>query len=317
MMKTIPKEKLTKQYLQSYADAQIEAYLSVGPVDEEKAEQHIMKAYVVAGLKTPTKFEWFDSPYVWDSVRASVWDSVGASVRASVRDSVWASVRASVGDSVWDSVRDSVGDSVWAWYDAPYNSWLKFFNDNLEKNDFEHICNFDEMVNGYYLTEDTVYIIRKPIFLARDEQGRLHNDSRMAIEWADGKGIYFLHGQEFGKELFDKIASQKMTIKDVMAIENADQRTMAISMLRPDRLLKHMGAKLVHTGQRGTKLYEVKNFMDTGDTEYCMHMQDSSTDRSFIEWVEPKVGKKHDADAAQAAAWGLSKEVYLSLGAEA
>ena len=86
MMKTIPKEKLTKQYLQSYADAQIEAYLSVGPVDEEKAEQHIMKAYVVAGLKTPTKFEWFDSPYVWDSVWASVGDSV--------RDSVWDSVRA-------------------------------------------------------------------------------------------------------------------------------------------------------------------------------------------------------------------------------
>ena len=77
MKKTIPKEKLTKQYLQSYADAQIEAYLAVGPVDEEKAEQHIIAAYKVAGLKAPTKFEWFDSPYAW----ASVGDSVGDSVR--------------------------------------------------------------------------------------------------------------------------------------------------------------------------------------------------------------------------------------------
>jgi hypothetical protein len=46
----------------------------------------------------------------WDSVGASVWDSV----RASVRDSVWDSVGASVGDSVWDSVWDSVGVSVGA-----------------------------------------------------------------------------------------------------------------------------------------------------------------------------------------------------------
>ena len=52
---------------------------------------------------------------VWASVRDSVWDSVGASVRdsvgASVRDSVGASVRA----SVWASVWDSVGASVWAY----------------------------------------------------------------------------------------------------------------------------------------------------------------------------------------------------------
>jgi len=50
----------------------------------------------------------------WDSVRASVKASVGASVWDSVSDSV----RGSVWDSVWDSVRDSiwgsVSDSVWA-----------------------------------------------------------------------------------------------------------------------------------------------------------------------------------------------------------
>jgi hypothetical protein len=50
---------------------------------------------------------------VWDSVGDSVWDSVWDSVGDSVWDSVGASVRDSVGDSVWDSVWDSVGDSVW------------------------------------------------------------------------------------------------------------------------------------------------------------------------------------------------------------
>jgi len=61
-----------------------------------------------------------DNLKIWDSVRASVWDSVwdsvrtsvGDSVRDSVWDSVWDSVGTSVGDSVRESVWDSVGDSV-------------------------------------------------------------------------------------------------------------------------------------------------------------------------------------------------------------
>ena len=52
------------------------------------------------------------------SVRASVWDSVGApvgaSIMASVRASAWDSVGAPVGDSAWDSVKASVWDSVGA-----------------------------------------------------------------------------------------------------------------------------------------------------------------------------------------------------------
>ena len=43
------------------------------------------------------------------------WDSVWASVRDSVGASGWASVWGSVGDSVWASVRDSVWDSVGAY----------------------------------------------------------------------------------------------------------------------------------------------------------------------------------------------------------
>ena len=57
----------------------------------------------------------------WDSVRASVeasvgasvWASVEASVGASVWNSVWNSVEASVGASVWNSVWNSVEASVW------------------------------------------------------------------------------------------------------------------------------------------------------------------------------------------------------------
>ena len=115
--------------------------------NRKEAEDGIIEAYKIAGLKRP-KIVWCDSPLsqgltriivqklesegkltkglvgknekasvrasVRDSVRDSVRASVGASVRDSVGDSVWDSVGASVWDSVRDSVRDSVGASVGA-----------------------------------------------------------------------------------------------------------------------------------------------------------------------------------------------------------
>ena len=145
----------------------------------------------------------------------------------------------------------------------------------------------------------------------------LHYDHGKAVSWDNGTGFYFLRGVQFDEELYNKIINQELTAEETLKIGNSDQRAAAISMLRPDRLLKQMKAKLIHTGIKGTRLYEVKNFMDTGNTEYCMLMDDASSDRQFIEWVEPKVGKLGDADLCQANAFGIKKEEYLSLEMEA
>jgi hypothetical protein len=70
-------------------------------------------------------------------------------------------------------------------------------------------------------------------------------------------------------------------------------------------------------------LYEVPNFLDTNETEYCMVMQDGSTDRVFLEWVEPSIGRQSNADLAQASGWidsngnPIPEEDYLALEIEA
>lgn len=119
--------------------------------------------------------------------------------------------------------------------------------------------------------------------IRRDDQLRLDNDQKPAIEWRDGYRLHFIHGEYFEEPLWKKIVSQKMTVKDVMAMENADQRVMAWSMLRPNRALKGLGAEHIHTGIKGTKLYKVTNFATkiAGDNteyegdgvEYCMVME--------------------------------------------
>jgi hypothetical protein len=178
---------------------------------------------------------------------------------------------------------------------------------------------------GVYL-DGLAVVCRRPAKVRRDDDLRLHHDQKPAIEWRDGYKLYFLHGQAFDEPLFNKIAGQKMTLKDVMDIKEEGMRTMAFSMLRPDRLLKAVGAVLINTGERGTKLYKVDNFATkvlgntrtmADSTQYCMVMNDASTDRIFLEWTPPEVGKHGDADLCQAHAWGIQKEDYLLLGQEA
>ena len=89
---------------------------------------------------------------------------------------------------------------------------------------------------------------------------------------------------------------------------------MAVQFLKPELLLKQVNAQLIHTGKHdGTKLYKVENFMDTGETEYCLHMQHPTVEGlSYIEWVEPKIAENRDADLAQAVAFQLKKRQYIN-----
>jgi hypothetical protein len=136
------------------------------------------------------------------------------------------------------------------------------------------------------------------------ENGQLHSDYEMAIRWPDGWGLHFLDGVRFEENEWKKIVNQEFTLEDLASASmGADKSAVAIKHLKPDLLLKHCNAKLIHTGIKGTRLYEVKDFMRTGTTQYCMRMKHPSIDREYIEWVEPKVGEQKDADFAQASAW--------------
>jgi len=184
--------------------------------------------------------------------------------------------------------------------------------------------------------EGVAIVSRRPTAIRRDQNHSLDSDQLPAIEFRDGYKLWFLHGVAFEEPVWKKIISQELTLPELAKMNlGADQRAVAIQMLRPDRLLKQLGAVKIATGKKYTKLqdtygeddcakffpwslntptelYEVKNFMDTSRTEYCMKMEHPSIKGKFyIEWVEPEIGKKADADLAQAHAFGMSIEQYL------
>lgn len=305
-------------------------------IDQQAVYDGIDFIYELSGLKKPIKII-VDSPLavqfaipcakvLLKNGGLQVGESqVGFQVRSQVESQVWSQAWSQVGSQVdlqvWLQVESQVESpetfayDTLSWY-AGWSSYIDFF-EAIGIVDFEKWKQYKTYMKsgqfmGVYL-DGLAVVCRRPVHVFRDEQLRLHSEMAPAIEWCDGYKIWFLHGESFEFELWQKIVSQEITAQEVMKIDDVDKRTIAISMLKPEEMLKQLKAKLIDTGSEGTKLYECKNFMGTRKTEFCMVMQDHSTPRVFIEFVPPAIGKKRSAVAAQAAAYGIPEDQYLNI----
>ena len=216
-------------------------------------------------------------------------------------------------DSQLGSIKSDWLLTVWwlAW--AGWYAFGKYIGIKFEDKTYNLFMDFVSNIGlsfaykGIFFTSETPKIAW--------ENGMLHSENGKSVEYADGWGLYTLRGVSFDSdvELYQKIVDKTITGKEVMQIQDVDKRTIAISMLKPDELLRQLNAILIDTGSEGTKLYECKNFMDTGKTEYCMLMTDWSTPRQFVEFVPPEIGAIRSAVHAQASAYGIPDEDYLTI----
>jgi len=172
-----------------------------------------------------------------------------------------------------------------------------------------------------------VLIVPQPTLrFAEGIPGMLHDDTgRPAVEWADGTGHYCLRGTEFGTTLYRKIIKSELSLDDVAAINDADQRSIALQYFTFERLVASAGAQLLDSGIKETRLYRLRlppqlaadRAPGYGRYDYFIHMRDAShPQREFIEWVDPKIGRDHNAELCQAHAFGITLEDWLEISQE-
>lgn len=249
----------------------------------------------------------------WASVLWAAWRAAEAADREAIRSAVW--------DVAWMEVREATRDTQWgaAWYAhalttdaavAKKGRWEQLWVQVAA----EQLLALEHGLGWFFLTHRKLILVPLPRMLMLSE--RLHYDHGKAVEWPNGTGYYFLRGVPFNQTLYEQITQFDIEAEEVLQIPNADRRAVALSMLRPDRLLAQLHAELIHTGIKGTKLYRVRNFMGTRRTEYCMVMDDTSSDRQFLEWVKPGVGRQGNADLCQARAFGIPLADYLTMDQE-
>lgn len=109
--------------------------------------------------------------------------------------------------------------------------------------------------NMYFANADIVILIKNPLYAIGDNRGRLSNKDGYAIEWSDGYGMYFVNGVHFDSELYYRIFTNK-TIKgkDILLLENTEQKAIAIQQYGYYDMIKDIGAKKIDEKEMITKV---------------------------------------------------------------
>jgi hypothetical protein len=134
------------------------------------------------------------------------------------------------------------------------------------------------------------------VHLARDERGRLHCETRGAIEYSDGWGVYAWHGTRVPEAWIKERAKLDPTI--ALTWPNIEQRRCAAEIIGWARVLQRLDTKVINTSRDpaiGT-LLEV-NLPDAGPARFLRVR--CGTGREFVLPVPVEM-----RTALEANAWG-------------
>ncbi|QBD75737.1 hypothetical protein EPA93_06840 [Ktedonosporobacter rubrisoli] len=239
---------------------------------------------------------------VLDSVEATLWGNTRVSVGVNLRDITWANVE----ESVWgcQGLGDIVLLSLQAYNDAYWLAFFRFLHEVFEENKLIHWALFNELVSGYRLQSKEAWLVRKPILLECDEQGRLHSASGRCLQYRDGWGWYAWHGVRMPEKII--LHPQQLTREDWLQEHNVEVRRVIQEQLGNDRFVELIGGKYIDTGTRGN-LIEVDLGNDPEGVAHYVQVRDASTQRQYSLRVPPSIRR---ADEAIAWTFGLDSQDY-------
>jgi hypothetical protein len=332
-------DKLTPQQellIPQYREKWLKNFFNSGDeLDIEAFKKGITFIYSLVSLKDPVKV-YVDSPlglqYACQMLKK-------IKMSDQVPDQVWGQVSDQVLGQVLGQVRDQVRGQVWGQVGKEYETfagiglgqdsgWVSFYDffTDIKVINNEKFNQYKEFIeSGVY---DTILFnnfaigCRRPNFVGRDTQNRMHSDVRSAISWRDGFELYYLAGVHFPKELWQKVVSGKMSFKQILDIENTEQRLQAMRF-NPNALLKE-NPQLVHESKRGNKLYVIENSevnkIYAEPKVWLLGFTDPSKlapNNVMYEEVDPKLAEATpDADVVQAFHLGLDYDQYKKLQME-
>lgn len=139
-------------------------------------------------------------------------------------------------------------------------TWISFFKyfERIEvlKNElFKRYSDLFIEANIYEWAklEDRAVICRKPLYIKRDEQGRLNSINSPAVEWINGDKHYFVKGIEVPGSWVEG----KVTLEDIQKAQNTELRRIAMELYGYKEYVIDSGAKKIHTDEWG-ELYKLE-----------------------------------------------------------
>ena len=279
-------------------------------LDKEKGMECLMQTYDLFGLVRPKKVCWHNDIFD-DEWNNTAWSAGSARSAGSV-----GSAR-SAGSAL---------DYDFDWFVIEYE-YCKNRKDNPgyepNEND-EKYLQYSELLMqakehgiGYRIeVEDTLHIAPTPI-VKINALNQFHSDTDSAIRWKESKEFFYLNGVNFPKELWEKVVSGKMPFRDILAIEDIDQRTQSMRYSDVREFLRHTKAEKLNHSTRGNELWEIpQNAGIFSINAYYLIYTDPSTGKEYMSGVAPEVGEKGNADEAMGWKFNVTLVEYNSLKVE-
>jgi hypothetical protein len=183
----------------------LEKYRKIGfsttSCDRKKAEDAIARSYVymqkhdTSMPNKPLKFLWADSPFAGAKMAANV---------AAGRDPYDTSVTR-------EETRDQANKASYGSFEAYWVALYDFIGTELDVKKDELLDIVKDIVNDtgvYWTFEEVVIITEKPVAIHINAENKLHNPNGLALEYADGTGVFAVNGVRY-KSMMDMAIAEE------------------------------------------------------------------------------------------------------------
>ena len=210
-----------KDMLPLYAQKGIKIGLATGSeMNEEEVREITDKHRVICGFDPAKKFKVYDSPF------SAARNNNGL----------------------------SPSNALYGQHDINWLMHYQYFRTECglikETEQIVHLMELAKRVGWMWINNNTTIVTRRPKFIhmletKRNKSGKvcdikvLHNPNGMALEYADGTGVYNLFGTRITKEYRWLILERgQYDIKRVLQISNAAIKTIGLRLLGPEALVQ-------------------------------------------------------------------------------
>jgi hypothetical protein len=196
-------------------------------------------------------------------------------------------------------------DYLGSGYDSGWTAFYDFFQ--RIGIDFDKEWGFDiwkEFIlnSGVFATvlcENVAFVCIRPFKVNLNENGDLHSDKEMAIEWQDGYGEYYMNGVSMPENII-MTAAHEIDPKLVLTEKNAEVRREIVRKIGVVSLCEKLNSKCIDS-ENGYELL----LLDLGDgrNRPYLKMKNPSIGTFHIEGVSPDI-----KTVKQALAWRNQSE---------
>ena len=255
-------------------------------------------------------------------IHSQIDSQIRSQIDSHIRSQIYSQIRSQI-DLQKLTYNSTIGGLSWrsgymAEFDYYIQSGLLDINSKLKEKTNQHI---EFLKKGVWdlLVFENVCIISKCPKTKRDNAQRLHSLNSKAVEFPSGYGFYSIHGVLFNEKLWKKVSKRKLSAKEIILLENIEQRFAAIRHYGMENIFSELDHTLIDKSVRGNELYSINGINPEKSVLYLKYNDTAPTDRVFIKGVPDTDDLGNPiklADAAQAWSHHMTLQEYNKLVVE-